>query len=69
MENKELENIIETSWESREEINDKTVGIAKEAVEQTLNLLGNGSLRVAEKKRIRRMGSKSMDKKSGFIEF
>ncbi len=49
MENKELENIIETSWESRDEINDKTVGITKEAVEQTLNLLGNGSLRVAEK--------------------
>ena len=50
MENKELENIIETSWESRDEINDKTVGITKEAVEQTLNLLGNGTLRVAEKK-------------------
>ena len=49
MENSELENIIKTSWESRDEINDKTVGITKEAVEQTLNLLGNGSLRVAEK--------------------
>ena len=50
MENKELENIIETSWESRDEINDKNSwDIAKEAVEQTLNLLGNGSLRVAEK--------------------
>ena len=49
MENKELENIIETSWESRDDINDKTVGITKEAVEKTLNLLGNGSLRVAEK--------------------
>ncbi len=49
MENKELEKVIETSWESREEINEKTVGITKEAVEQTLNLLGNGSLRVAEK--------------------
>ena len=49
MDNKKLENIIETSWESRDEINDKTVGITKEAVEQTLNLLGNGSLRVAEK--------------------
>ena len=49
MENKELENVIETSWESRDEINEKTVGITKEAVEQTLNLLGNGSLRVAEK--------------------
>ena len=49
MENSELENIIKTSWENRDEINDKTVGITKEAVEQTLNLLGNGSLRVAEK--------------------
>ena len=50
MENKELENVIETSWESRDEINEKTVGITKKAVEQTLNLLGNGTLRVAEKK-------------------
>ena len=49
MDNKELENVIETSWESRDEINEKTVGITKEAVEQTLNLLGNGDLRVAEK--------------------
>ena len=49
MENSELEKIIKTSWENRDEINDKTVGITKEAVEQTLNLLGNGSLRVAEK--------------------
>ena len=49
MENKELENVIETSWESRDEINEKTVGITKEAIEQTLNLLGNGTLRVAEK--------------------
>ena len=50
MENKELENVIETSWESRDEINEKTVGRTKEAVEKTLNLLGNGTLRVAEKK-------------------
>ncbi len=50
MENKALENVIETSWESRDAINEKTVGITKEAVEQTLNLLGNGTLRVAEKK-------------------
>ena len=50
MENNELENVIETSWESRDEINEKTVGRTKEAVEQTLNLLGNGTLRVAEKK-------------------
>ena len=49
MKNEDLENVIETSWESRDEINEKTVGITKEAVEQTLNLLGNGSLRVAKK--------------------
>ena len=35
MENKELENVIETSWESRDEINEKTVGKTNEAVEQT----------------------------------
>ena len=50
MENEELKDVIETSWESKDEINEKTVGITKEAVEQTLNLLGNGTLRVAEKK-------------------
>ena len=49
MENKELENLIETSWSGRDEINERTVGEIKEAVEQTLNLLGDGSLRVAEK--------------------
>ena len=49
MDNKELKNVIETSWESRDEINEKTVGITKEAVEKTLNLLGSGNLRVAEK--------------------
>ena len=26
MENKELESVIETSWESRDKINEKTVG-------------------------------------------
>ena len=49
MKNKDLENVIDTSWESRDEINERTVGKIKEAVEQTLNLLGDGSLRVAEK--------------------
>ena len=49
MKNKDLENVIDTSWESKDEINERTVGKIKEAVEQTLNLLGDGSLRVAEK--------------------
>ena len=49
MENKELENLIETSWNRRDKISEKTVGKVQEAVEQTLKLLGDGSLRVAEK--------------------
>ena len=49
MDNKELENVIETSWENRDEINERTVGITKEAIEKTLNLLGSGNLRVGEK--------------------
>ena len=34
MDNKDLEYVIETSWENRDEINEKTVGKTKEAVEQ-----------------------------------
>ena len=29
MKNKDLENAIETSWESKDEINEKTVGMAR----------------------------------------
>ena len=69
MENKELENVIETSWESREEINEKTVGRTKEAVEQTLNLLGNGTLRVAEKKASGEWAVNQWTKKAVLLSF
>ena len=69
MENKELENVIETSWESRDEINEKTVGITKEAVEQTLNLLGNGTLRVAEKKASGEWAVNQWTKKAVLLSF
>ena len=69
MENKELENVIETSWENRDEINEKTVGITKEAVEQTLNLLGNGTLRVAEKKASGEWAVNQWTKKAVLLSF
>ena len=69
MENKELENVIETSWESRDEINEKTVGRTKEAVEQTLNLLGNGTLRVAEKKASGEWAVNQWTKKAVLLSF
>lgn len=69
MENAELENVIETSWESRDEINEKTVGKTKEAVEQTLNLLGNGTLRVAEKKASGEWAVNQWTKKAVLLSF
>ena len=69
MENKELETVIETSWESRDEINEKTVGKTKEAVEQTLNLLGNGTLRVAEKKASGKWEVNQWTKKAVLLSF
>ncbi len=69
MENKELENVIETSWESRDEINENTVGKTKEAVEQTLNLLGNGTLRVAEKKASGEWAVNQWTKKAVLLSF
>ena len=69
MENKELQNVIETSWENRDEINEKTVGKTKEAVEQTLNLLGNGTLRVAEKKASGEWAVNQWTKKAVILSF
>ena len=69
MDNKELENVIETSWENRAEINEKTFGITKEAVEQTLSLLGNGNLRVAEKKALGEWTVNQWTKKAVLLSF
>ena len=44
----ELEEIINTAWESKENISTKTKGSIRESILHTLDLLGKGLLRVAE---------------------
>ncbi|MCE0506083.1 MULTISPECIES: 2,3,4,5-tetrahydropyridine-2,6-dicarboxylate N-succinyltransferase [unclassified Roseivivax] len=45
----QLETAIETAWEGRAEITPATGGETREAIEDTLNALDRGELRVAEK--------------------
>jgi 2,3,4,5-tetrahydropyridine-2-carboxylate N-succinyltransferase len=45
---KTLENTIEAAWEARDEISPSTRGATREAIEDTLNALDSGNLRVAE---------------------
>jgi len=47
--NASLEQIIETAWESRDAVNYSTKGEVRDAVEATLEALGYGQLRVAQK--------------------
>ncbi len=49
MSNAKLEAAIEAAWESRDQITPATVGETREAIEQTLNALDSGKLRVAER--------------------
>ena len=49
MSNAQLEHAIEAAWESRDEISPNTTGEMREAIEDTLNALDSGALRVAEK--------------------
>jgi len=44
-----LQNIIESAWEKRDQITPATQGEIRQAVEQAINLLDSGELRVAEK--------------------
>ncbi|MHA1538993.1 MAG: 2,3,4,5-tetrahydropyridine-2,6-dicarboxylate N-succinyltransferase [Alphaproteobacteria bacterium] len=44
-----IEQIIDQAWENRADINTKTKGEVRDAVEEALNLLDNGKRRVAEK--------------------
>ena len=46
----QLREMIEKSWDNRDTINTTTTGEIKSAVETTLKMLGNGELRVAERK-------------------
>ncbi|AJE44758.1 2,3,4,5-tetrahydropyridine-2,6-dicarboxylate N-succinyltransferase [Celeribacter indicus] len=49
MSNAQLESAIEAAWEARDTITPATTGATREAIEDTLNALDRGDLRVAEK--------------------
>ena len=49
MSNAQLETAIEAAWDDRDAISPSTTGETREAIEDTLNALDSGSLRVAEK--------------------
>ena len=49
MSNAQLEPAIEAAWEARDTITPATTGEQREAIEDTLNALDSGALRVAEK--------------------
>ncbi len=46
----QLETAIETAWEGRDQITPATTGATREAIEETLNALDAGTLRVAERR-------------------
>ncbi|RMA43451.1 2,3,4,5-tetrahydropyridine-2,6-dicarboxylate N-succinyltransferase [Rhodophyticola porphyridii] len=50
MSNAQLETAIEAAWEARNQITPATTGEIREAVEDTLNALDSGHLRVAERR-------------------
>lgn len=50
MSNAQLEQAIEAAWETRDAITPATTGETREAIEDTLNALDSGSLRVAERR-------------------
>ena len=49
MPNTQLETTIEAAWDARDTITPATTGEVREAIEDTLNALDSGTLRVAEK--------------------
>lgn len=49
MSNAQLETAIEAAWDSRDQITPATTGETRDAIEETLNALDSGKLRVAEK--------------------
>ncbi|MCP5088754.1 MAG: 2,3,4,5-tetrahydropyridine-2,6-dicarboxylate N-succinyltransferase [Rhodobacteraceae bacterium] len=49
MSNAQLEAVIESAWEASDSINPATTGEMRDAIEDTLNALDSGSLRVAER--------------------
>jgi len=49
MSNDQLETVIEAAWDARDTITPATTGEVRDAIEDTLNALDSGKLRVAEK--------------------
>ncbi|WP_238372058.1 2,3,4,5-tetrahydropyridine-2,6-dicarboxylate N-succinyltransferase [Heliomarina baculiformis] len=49
MSNAQLETAIESAWENRDQITSATTGETRDAIEETLNALDSGKLRVAER--------------------
>ena len=49
MSNSQLESAIEAAWDARDQISPQTTGEQREAIEDTLNALDSGKLRVAER--------------------
>ena len=49
MDTKDLQKEIEKAWEDRDNISQETKGIRREVVEETLSLLDQGKIRVANK--------------------
>ena len=49
MSNAQLETAIEAAWDNRDQITPSTTGETREAIEETLNALDGGTLRVAER--------------------
>ncbi|NRA98702.1 MAG: 2,3,4,5-tetrahydropyridine-2,6-dicarboxylate N-succinyltransferase, partial [Rhodobacteraceae bacterium] len=49
MSNAQLETAIEAAWDARDTITPSTTGETREAIEDTLNALDGGTLRVAER--------------------
>jgi 2,3,4,5-tetrahydropyridine-2-carboxylate N-succinyltransferase len=47
-----LQNIIEKAWDKRDSINTSTTGEIRGAVQQTLDALDSGILRICEKKMV-----------------
>ena len=45
----DLKSVIEAAWENRDAVNVQTTGEVREAVDETLNQLDSGTLRVASR--------------------
>ena len=63
MSNAQLETAIEAAWEARDSVTPETTGETREAIEDTLNALDSGSLRVARTASGRRLACEPVGQK------